>query len=211
MLVLGLTGSIGMGKTATAGLFRDLGIPVHDADGAVHLLYRTTAVQPIAALFPAAIVAGVVDRKLLGAEVLNDPEKLRLLESVVHPLVRRMEQEFLQKALAKRAALAVLDIPLLLETGGEERCDAVIVVSASAFIQKERVLARPGMSEEKFASVLAQQMPDEEKRRRAHFVVDTGRGFADAKRQVRSIIRCLAGRPGRHMAPINQSGPDDVA
>lgn len=205
--ILGLTGSIGMGKTATAGLFRDLGIPVHDADGAVHLLYRTTAVQPIGAAFPAAIVAGVVDRKILGAEVLNDPEKLRLLESIVHPLVRQMERDFLRRAEEKRADLAVLDIPLLLETGGETRCDAVIVISAPAHIQKERVMARSGMTEEKFNAVLAQQMPDAEKRRRAHFVVDTSRGFADARRQVRSIIRCLAGRPGR----VKQSGTNDVA
>lgn len=205
--ILGLTGSIGMGKTATAGLFRDLGIPVHDADGAVHLLYRTTAVQPIGTAFPAAIVAGVVDRKILGAEVLNDPEKLRLLESIVHPLVRQMERDFLRRAEEKRADLAVLDIPLLLETGGETRCDAVIVISAPAHIQKERVMARSGMTEEKFNAVLAQQMPDAEKRRRAHFVVDTSRGFADARRQVRSIIRCLAGRPGR----VKQSGTNDVA
>lgn len=199
--ILGLTGSIGMGKTATAGLFRDLGIPVHDADGAVHLLYRTKAVQPIGALFPSAVVSGVVDRKILGAEVLNNPEKLRLLESVVHPLVRQMEQDFLRLADNNRANLVVLDIPLLLETGGNARCDAVIVVSAPAHIQKERVLARSGMTQEKFDAVLAQQMPDAEKRRRAHFVVDTSRGFADARRQVRSIIRCLAGRSGRRKMP----------
>ena len=195
--VLGLTGSIGMGKSATAAIFRRLGVPVHDADAAVHALYRGRAAPLIEAAFPGTVADGVVDRARLGAAVLGDPERLAALETIVHPLVRAEEEAFLAAAQAAGASLAVLDIPLLLETGGQRRCDAVLVVTAAPEVQRQRVLARPGMTEEKFAAILAKQMPDAEKRGQAHFRVDTGRGFASAAAQVRSIVSCLAGRPGR--------------
>ena len=200
-VVLGLTGSIGMGKSATAALFRRCGVPVHDADAAVHRLYRGAAAPLIEAAFPGTTADGVVDRVKLGAHVIGHPERLKALEAIVHPLVRAQEEGFLDQAAAAGAGLAVLDIPLLLETGGDARCDAVLVVSAPAAVQRERVLARPGMTEDRLAAILAKQMPDADKRRRAHFLVDTGRGFAPAEAQVRSILACLAGRPGRVLAP----------
>jgi dephospho-CoA kinase len=194
--VLGLTGSIGMGKSATADLFRKLGIPVHDADATVHRLYRGRAAPLIEKAFPGTVADGTVDRTKLGAAVLNSPERLKQLEAIVHPLVREEEENFLRRVSAL-APIAVLDIPLLFETGGERRCDATLVVTAPAEVQRERVLARPGMTAEKFSAILAKQMPDVEKRRRAHFLVDTSRGFLSAEAQVRSILACLAGRPGR--------------
>ena len=194
--VLGLTGSIGMGKSATADLFRRLGVPVHDADAAVHALYRGRAAPPIEKAFPGTVADGVVDRRRLGRAVLNDAEKLKQLENIVHPLVREEEDDFLARVSAT-APLAVLDIPLLLETGGDTRCDAVLVVTAPADVQRARVMARPGMTEETFNAILHKQMPDAQKRARAHFLVDTSRGFASAEAQVRSILACLAGRPGR--------------
>jgi dephospho-CoA kinase len=195
--VLGLTGSIGMGKSATAAIFRRLGAPVHDADAAVHRLYEGEAAPLIEAAFPGTAPAGAVDRAALSRIVIGSPERMAALEAIVHPLVRREEERILAEAAAARAPVAVLDIPLLLETGGEPRCDAVLVVTAAPAVQRERVLARAGMSEEKLAAILAKQMPDAEKRRRAHFVVDTGRGFASAERQVGDILRALANRPGR--------------
>jgi dephospho-CoA kinase len=198
--LLGLTGSIGMGKSATAGIFRKLGVPVHDADAAVHRLYRGRAAPLIEKAFPGTVTDGVVDRAKLGAAVLNDPGRMRELEAIVHPLVREEKQSFLERVSAL-APLAVLDIPLLFETGGEAGCDATLVVTAPAAVQRERVLARPGMTEEKFHAILAKQMPDENKRARAHFLVDTSRGFASAEAQVRSILACLAGRPGRRGQP----------
>ena len=194
--VLGLTGSIGMGKSATADLFRRLGVPVHDADATVHRLYRGRAAAPIEKEFPGTVSDGIVDRTKLGAAVFNDPERMKRLEAIVHPLVREEEDNFL-KRVADLSPVAVLDIPLLFETGGERRCDAVLVVTAPSSVQRDRVLARPGMTEEKFSAILAKQMRDEDKRARAHFLVDTGRGFASAEAQVRSILACLAGRPGR--------------
>lgn len=194
--VLGLTGSIGMGKSATAGIFRRLGVPVHDADAAVHRLYRGRAAPLVERAFPGTVIDGAVDRGRLGAAVLGDPARMRELEAIVHPLVREEEEAFLERA-SVLAPVAVLDIPLLFETGGETRCDAVLVVTAPAPVQRERVLARPGMSEEKFQSILSKQMPDAEKRARAHFLVDTSRGFISAEAQVRSVLACLAGRPGR--------------
>jgi dephospho-CoA kinase len=194
--VLGLTGSIGMGKSATAGIFRRLGVPVHDADAAVHRLYRGRAAPLVEKAFPGTVIDGAVDRGRLGAAVLGDPARMRELEAIVHPLVREEEEAFLERASAL-ARIAVLDIPLLFETGGEARCDAALVVTAPAPVQRERVLARPGMSEEKFQSILSKQMPDAEKRARAHFLVDTSRGFISAEAQVRSVLACLAGRPGR--------------
>lgn len=194
--VLGLTGSIGMGKSATANLFRKLGVPVHDADAAVHALYRGRAALLIEKAFPGTVAEGVVDRRKLGQAVLDSAEKLKMLESIVHPLVREEEENFLARVSAT-ASLAVLDIPLLFETGGDKRCDAVLVVSAPADVQRARVMGRPGMTEETFQAILSKQMPDAQKRARAHFIVDTSRTFASAEAQVRSILACLAGRPGR--------------
>jgi len=194
--VLGLTGSIGMGKSATADLFRRLGVPVHDDDATVHRLYRGRAAPLIEKAFPGTVKEGAVDRARLGAAVLDSQERMQQLEAIVHPLVREEEESFL-KRLAALAPVAVLDIPLLFETGGETRCDAVLVVTAPAAVQRARVLARPGMTEAKFHAILARQMRDEDKRTRAHFLVDTSRGFSSAEAQVKSILACLAGRPGR--------------
>ena len=195
--ILGLTGSIGMGKSTTSGLFRERGIPVHDADASVHALYRGRAVGPIGEGFPGVVRDGVVDRQALSAAVLGNPAALRRLEAIIHPLVREEEAAFLRHCRETGAGLAVLDVPLLLETQGEGRCDAVLVVSAPAEIQRQRVLARPEMTEEKLAAILARQMPDAQKRQRAHFIVDTSRGVLAARRQVGSILSVLAGRPGR--------------
>jgi dephospho-CoA kinase len=196
MIVLGLTGSIGMGKSATAAQFLRFGVPVHDADAAVHALYAGAAAPLLDEAFPGTVVDGRVDRSKLGAAVLDRPERLKTLEAIVHPLVRAEEEAFLRRA-AAGTPVAVLDIPLLLETGGGARCDAVVLATAPPAVQRERVLARPGMTEERFAAILAQQMPDAQKRGQAHFLVDTGRGFASAAAQVRSILACVAGRPGR--------------
>lgn len=196
MLRLGLTGSIGMGKSTTAAMFRAAGVPVHDADAAVHRLYAGKAAPLVEAAFPGVVKDGAVDRTLLGARVLGDGAAMKRLEAIVHPLVREAEEEFLRAA-SGRSSVAVLDIPLLFETSGEARADAIVVVTASPGIQRERVLARPGMSEERFGQILARQMPDAEKRRRAHFLVDSGRGLESARRQVRDILRATAGMAGR--------------
>jgi dephospho-CoA kinase len=195
--VLGLTGSIGMGKSATADIFRRFGVPVHDADAVVHRLYEGAAAPLIEAAFPGTAASGVVDRAALSKVVIGSPENMARLESIVHPLVGAEKKRFLAQAVAAQVPVAVLDIPLLLEAGGNRRCDAVLVVTASPEAQRERVLARAGMSEEKFAAILAKQMPDAEKRARAHFVVDTTDGHASAERQVGDILRALASRPGR--------------
>jgi dephospho-CoA kinase len=195
--LLGLTGSIGMGKSTTSAMFRAAGVPVHDADQAVHDLYSGVAAPQIEAAFPGTTMAGLVDRAKLSAAVLGRPEALATLEAIVHPLVRAEEQAFLAQARRSGATVAVLDIPLLLETGGEGRYDAVVVVTAPAEVQRKRVLSRPGMTEEKFAAILARQMPDAQKRRRAHFLVDTSQGLVAAERQVRSILNAVAGRFGR--------------
>lgn len=196
MWVLGLTGSIGMGKSATARMFRGLGVPVHDADASVHALYRGAAVGPVEAAFPGVTKDGAIDRQALSARVLDDPEAMGRLEAIVHPLVREAETTFLAKARATGARLVVLDIPLLFETGGDRRVDAVAVVSAKEAVQRARVLAREGMTEARLDAILKKQMPDAEKRRRAHFLIDTGRGFDAAERQVEGIVRALTG-PGR--------------
>jgi dephospho-CoA kinase len=195
--ILGLTGSIGMGKSTTAGLFRERGVPVHDADAAVHGLYRGRAVAPMEQAFPGVVRDGAVDRAALSAAVLGRPEALARLEAIIHPLVREEEEAFLARCRQAGVGVAVLDVPLLLETAGEGRCDAVLVVTAPAEVQKARVLARPEMTEAKLAAILARQMPDAEKRRRAHFLVDSSVGIMAARRQVGSILRLLAGRPGR--------------
>lgn len=195
--ILGLTGSIGMGKSTTSAMFCARGIPVHDADAAVHALYRGKAVAPIEAAFPGVARDGAIDRARLSAAVVGKPEALRKLEGIIHPLVRNEERAFLARCRAAGRDIAILDVPLLLETGGESRCDAVVVITAPAEVQRARVLARPEMTEDKLAAILARQMPDAEKRRRAHFLVDTSRGLLAAERQVGSILVALAGRPGR--------------
>lgn len=196
MLHLGLTGSIGMGKSTVAAMFRDLGVPVFDADAAVHELYGRggAAVAPLQAAFPDAVVDGAVDRDRLGREVLGDREALRRLEGIVHPLVGQMRQQFLAAAAATGAPFVVLDIPLLFETGGEARVDAILVVSAPAAAQRERVLRRPGMSEEKFAAILDKQVPDAEKRARADFVIPTGGSLAETRDRVASVAAALRAR-----------------
>jgi len=193
MIVLGLTGSIGMGKSTTAGMFCDLGVPVHDADAAVHRLLAPggDAVPAVADAFPDASDGRGIDRKALGRTVFDDARALDRLEAILHPLVRRSESAFLARQVRARRALAVLDIPLLYETGAEGRCDAVAVVTAPAFVQRRRVLARPGMTESRLRDVLARQVPDAEKRRLADFVIQTGLGRHHALQQVRSIVTLL--------------------
>ncbi|HWF93542.1 MAG TPA: dephospho-CoA kinase [Xanthobacteraceae bacterium] len=197
MFILGLTGSLGMGKSTTAGFFAEAGVPVHDADAVVHRLYEGEAVDAIEAAFPGTTTDGKVDRAKLAARVLDDPEALRRLEAIVHPLVRAAEARFLADAGARDAPVVLLDIPLLLETASHQRVDAIVVVSAPTEIQRQRMLERPGMTQEKFDALLARQMPDSEKRRRADFVVDTSRGFDAARAQVREILRAVATMPRR--------------
>lgn len=192
MIVLGLTGSIGTGKSTTAAMFRDLDIPVHDADATVHDLYRGEAVLPVAARFPGALKEGVIDRKALSALLAEAPDGFRDLEAIIHPLVRAREAAFLARERERGSALVVLDIPLLYETGGEARVDKVVVVTCDPQTQRARVLARPGMTEEKFQLILSRQMPDAEKRRRADFIIDTGRGLEAARKQVEEVIAELA-------------------
>jgi len=189
MLLVGLTGSIGMGKSETAKMFARLGIPVYDADAAVHAIYEKggAAVEPLRAEFPDAIVDDAVDRVKLSKLVLDDKAALKKLEGIVHPLVGATQMQFLKDASAANAAMAVLDIPLLYETGGETRVDAVVVVSAPADVQRARVLDRPGMTEEKFEQILAKQVPDAEKRAKADFVVETDKGLEHAFEQVTRI------------------------
>jgi dephospho-CoA kinase len=193
MILIGLTGSIGMGKSTTAAMFREAGIPVYDADAAVHDLYDTggAAVGPVGEAFPGVVKDGKVDREALRQAVLGKPEELKRLNGIVHPLVGRDRTGFFEQATAAGADMVVLDIPLLFETGGDANMDAVVVVSAPADMQRERVLARPGMSPERLDAILAQQMADAEKRARAHFVVDTGRGLEPARAQVGEIIAAM--------------------
>ncbi|MCZ4281185.1 dephospho-CoA kinase [Kiloniella laminariae] len=190
MFILGLTGSIGMGKSTAAAMFRRLGVPLHDADAAVHRLmdHNGAAVAAIAALFPKAVQSGRVNRKELGDEVLGKPEKLRQLEQILHPLVRREMQAFLARQALLRRKLVVLDIPLLYETGGDGFCDAVLVVSCPGFLQQQRVLKRPGMTREKFNSIRNKQISDLEKRARADFVVPTGLGKRLTLRSIRNLV-----------------------
>jgi dephospho-CoA kinase len=196
MFVLGLTGSIGMGKSTTAAMFRAEGVPVHDSDATVHELYCGEAVAAIEQAFPGTARDGLVDRARLAARVLDDPAALRRLEAVIHPLVRASREAFLAAAAQNGDRLVVVDVPLLFETGLDATVDAVVLVSAPESVQKERVGTRPGMTPERLSAILARQLPDAEKRRRSHFVMDTGRGLAAAERQVRSILRALAGATG---------------
>ncbi len=197
MFVLGLTGSIGMGKSTTARFFTEAGVPVHDADAAVHRLYEGEATPAIEAAFPGTTSGGKVDRAKLGKRVIGDADAIKRLEAIVHPLVRAAEEKFLAQAQTQGAPVVVLDIPLLFETGGDARCDAVVVVSAPAEVQRARVLERAGMTDERLAAILAKQMPDAEKRRRADFVVDTSQGFDAARAQVSDILRAVAKMPKR--------------
>lgn len=191
MIVIGLTGSIGMGKSTTAKMFADAGVPVNDADAVVHDLYRGEAVEPLGKAFPGVIREGMVDRAELSRHLAAEPEKLKLLESIVHPMVRRRETEFLARHLAAGSKLVILDIPLLFETGGRDRVDVIVVVTCDPQIQRQRVLARPGMSEQKLAMILSRQTPDAEKRKRADFVIDTGLGLDAARNRVDEIIAAL--------------------
>ena len=185
---LGLTGSIGMGMSTTAQIFREFGVPVHDADAAVHAIYGEEGVAPVEAAFPGVAIAGHIDRTLLGAKVLGDSAAMKRLESIVHPLVRARELAFLDRAAEAGNDIAVLDIPLLFESGAEGRVDATLVVTAPESVQRARVLGRPGMTEEKFAAILARQMPDSEKRRRADYLIDTGHGLDHARAAVEKLL-----------------------
>jgi dephospho-CoA kinase len=198
MFVLGLTGSVGMGKSATAKMFAEEGVPVHDADAVVHRLYEAEAVPLIEAAFPGATAGGKVDRDRLAKQVLGNDAAIRRLELIIHPMVAEARDRFLAEAERNGHAVALLDIPLLFETGGDSRCDAVVVVSAPPDVQRSRTFERPGMTEQKFAAILAKQLPDAEKRDRADFVVDTSKGFEAARAQVRDILARVATMPKRH-------------
>lgn len=200
MFVLGLTGSIGMGKTTAAKMLRRMGLPLHDADRAVHRLLANggAAVAAVEAAFPGVSVDGAVDRERLAAQVFEDPAALARLEGILHPAVRRTTRAFLDRHARAGRPLVVLDIPLLFEAGGAALCDAVVVVTAPAFVQRARVMGRPGMTPARFQAILAKQMPDSEKRRRADFVVKTGLSKAAALRQLRATIKLVRRRPGRY-------------
>lgn len=194
MILLGLTGSIGMGKSATARLFAERGVPVYDADAAVHQAYGKggEAVAPLEWAFPGVVTnEGEVDRKALRKKVINDPQAMAKLEGIIHPIVGEARNRFLAKAKADGADIVVLDVPLLFETGGDKRVDAIAVVTAPEDLQRARVLARAGMTEDEFEAILARQMPDSEKRHRADFTINTGYGFAYAGIQVDEILRAL--------------------
>jgi dephospho-CoA kinase len=194
MIVVGLTGSIGMGKSETARMFADEGVPVSESDAIVHRLYEKggAAVAPVAAAFPDVVDDGRIDRQKLTRHLAGNNRDFARLEAIVHPLVRAEQEHFLIEARRRKVRLAVLDIPLLFETGRDVDVDIVVVVSAPADVQRRRVLARPAMTEEKFASILARQLPDAEKRARADFIVDSSSGFDHARRQVRDIIDALS-------------------
>ena len=192
MFILGLTGSLGMGKSTTAKFFAEEGVPVHDADAVVHRLYEGEAVPPIEAAFPGTTAGGKVDREKLAKQVLGNPAALKKLEAIVHPLVAQARERFLAEAERSGAKVAVLDIPLLFETGGEARCDAVVVVSAPAGVQRQRAFERPGMTDDKFQAITGKQMSDAEKRARADFIVDSGQGYDAARAQVRDILARVA-------------------
>lgn len=217
MIVLGLSGSIGMGKSTASAMFRRMGVPVYDSDAAVHVVLGKggAAVAPIAATFPGVVIGGAVDRQALGKRVFGDDAALKALEAIVHPLVRRRQDDFLKRCAARRVPLAVLDIPLLFEVRLDVRCDVLVVVSAPARIQAARVLARPGMTQDKFDGILARQMPDAEKRRLADFVVPSGRGKAETLRRLTRIARLARNMTPSHWPPdmfaektVNRRSPD---
>ncbi len=192
MIVIGLTGSIGMGKTTTAMLFADEGVAVLDSDKVVHALYENEAVHLIEKAFPRTTANGAVDRRKLSEALQRNPANFTRLEAIVHPLVQEKQRAFLEKASGENRLFALLDIPLLFETGAESRVDTVVVVTCDPDIQRQRVLLRPGMTEQKLDMILARQMPDDEKRRRADFIVDTGKGIEEARLQVKTVLRNLA-------------------
>ncbi len=197
MRILGLTGSIGMGKSTTAKMFAEAGVPVYDADATVHRLYEGEAAAAIEAAFPGTTVNGKVDRALLSPRVVHDAEAMKRLESIVHPMLRAHHQKFLDDAEKSGAPVAVVDVPLLYETGGESRVDAVVVVTTAPDVQRERILARDGMTPEKLDAILAKQLPDAEKRRRADFIVDTSHGLDPVRIRVREILDQVAKLPRR--------------
>jgi dephospho-CoA kinase len=197
MLILGLTGSIGMGKSTTAKLFAEAGVPVYDADATVHEVYAGEAAPAIEAAFPGTTIDGKVDRAKLSAKVLHDPAAIRQLEQIVHPMLRRYHQKFLEDAERSGGPVAVMDVPLLFETGGEKRVDAVVVVTTSPENQRERILARGTMTPEAFDSILARQLPDAEKRKRADFIVDTSHGLEPVRAQIRDILAEVVKMPRR--------------
>jgi len=197
MFLLGLTGSIGMGKSTTAALFREAGVPVYDADATVHKVYEDEAVAAVEAAFPGSTTDGRVDRQKLSAMVVGDADAIRRLEGIVHPMLRSHQQEFLDAAKQAGAPVAVLDIPLLYETGGHDRVDAVVVVTTSAEVQRARILARDNMTADKLDAILMRQVPDAEKRRRADFVVDTSHGLEPVRQRIREILAEVATMPRR--------------
>jgi dephospho-CoA kinase len=197
MRVLGLTGSIGMGKSTTAKLFAEAGVPVYDADATVHLVYEGEAAPAIEAAFPGTTVDGKVDRARLSAQVLHNPAAILKLEQIVHPMLRAYHQKFLDDAEASGAPVAVMDVPLLFETGGEKRVDAVVVVTTDPQIQRRRILSRDNMTDEKLDAILARQLPDAEKRQRADFIVDTSHGLGPVRERIREILLEAARMPRR--------------
>ncbi len=197
MIILGLTGSIGMGKSTTAKLFAEAGVPVYDADATVHKLYEGKAAAAIEAAFPGTTADGKVDRARLSAQVVHDPAAIKRLEQIVHPMLGASRQKFLEDAERSGAAVAVVDVPLLFETGGEKRVDAVVVVTTTPEIQRQRILARDNMTGEKLDAILARQLPDAEKRRRADFVVDTSNGLDPVRARIRDILTEAVKMPQR--------------
>jgi dephospho-CoA kinase len=197
MIVLGLTGSIGMGKSTTAQLFAEAGVPVYDADAAVHRIYEGEAAPAIEAAFPGTTVGGKVDRNRLSAQVVHDPAAMKRLEQIVHPMLGASRQKFLHDAEQASAPVAVVDVPLLFETGGEKRVDAVVVVTTTPEIQRQRILARDNMTSEKLDAILARQLPDAEKRKRADFVVDTSHGLDPVRERIRDILAEAVKMPQR--------------
>lgn len=192
MIIIGLTGSIGMGKSTTSDMFKALGVPVISADEIVHDLYSAEAAPLIEAAFPGTAPDGVVNREILSARLMAAPQEFKRLEAIIHPLVRAREKQFVDAAAARGEPMVLLDIPLLFETGSTDRVDVVVVVSCAPEIQRERVMARPGMTEDKFEAILARQTPDAEKRARADYVIDTGQGLEAARSQVAEIVAALA-------------------
>jgi dephospho-CoA kinase len=197
MIILGLTGSIGMGKSTTATLFAEAGVPVYDADASVHKIYEGEAAPAIEAAFPGTTAGGKVDRTKLSARVLHDPAAIKQLEGIVHPMLGASRQKFFEDAERSGAPVAVVDVPLLYETGGEKRVDAVVVVTTTPEIQRERILARDNMTAEKLDAILARQLPDAEKRKRADFVVDTSHGLDPVRARIRDILDQVVKMPRR--------------
>jgi dephospho-CoA kinase len=197
MLILGLTGSMGMGKSTTAKLFAEAGVPVYDADAAVHQIYEGEAAPAIEAAFPGTTVDGKVDRVRLSAQVLHNPAAIKQLEQIVHPMLGASRKKFLDDAERSGAPVAVVDVPLLFETGGEKRVDAVVVVTTTPEVQRERILARDNMTNEKLDAILARQLPDAEKRKRADFVVDTSHGLDPVRAAIRDILAEVVKMPRR--------------